>query len=329
MQSTRRVVDAADSGVDWELYEAGASVVAKYGTPWPEHVQAAMRRNRVALKGEIACPMRGYRNANEAFIRIFELYANLRPAQTYAGLPARNGSINLLVIRDQMEDLYALFEYPPGEQRTRQLRQFVKDTLGKDVGEDAGVSLKPITGSNTRRLARWAMEYARRAGRKKIAIVYKANFMKATEGYFLQVAKEVAAGYPELVCEEFEIDKLCMELTLRPRDFDVLLSTNMFGDILSDLCEGLTGGYSMMPQASFGDDLAFFEPRLQGYGLASMVIAAALMLDYLDETNAAARLESAVAAVLEGGKFTAELCGKETTSLARLDEMTDAIIRFL
>ncbi|RKO66989.1 isocitrate dehydrogenase (NAD(+)) [Desulfofundulus salinus] len=311
-QATRRVIDASGVNIEWEVVEAGEALIPRYGTPLPEHVLDSIRRNRVALKGPITTPVGGgFRSVNVTLRQELNLYANVRPARTLPGIVTRYQNVDLVVVRENTEDLYAGIEHR--------------------VGPDAAESIKIITRQASERIARFAFELARKQGRKKVTAVHKANIMKLTDGLFLECARQVAREYPDIVFEDMIVDAMCMKLVQAPENYDVLVLPNLYGDIVSDLCAGLVGGLGVAPGANIGTGAAVFEPV---HGSApkhagknrinplAMILSGIMMLQHLGEDEAANRIYEAVLAVLREGKaLTYDLGGNAGTS-----EMADAII---
>jgi isocitrate dehydrogenase (NAD+) len=300
------VIAATGVPILWEVHDAGLGVMEEYGTPLPEHVLDSIRRTRVAIKGPITTPVgTGFRSVNVALRKELDLYACLRPAKTMKGVRSRFDDIDLVVVRENTEDLYAGIEHM--------------------VGEDAAESIKIITRKGSERIVRFAFEYARKHGRRKVTAVHKANIMKCTDGLFLRVAGEVAAQYPDLEFEERIVDNMCMQLVQKPELYDVLVLPNLYGDIVSDLCAGLIGGLGVAPGANFGEDIAVFEPvhgsapRYAGQDKVNpmaLLRSGVLLLEHLGEDAAARRMEDAIAAVVvEGKDVTYDLGG--TAGIAR------------
>jgi len=317
--ATRRVLEATGVGTQWEVQTAGESVMAEEGTPLPDRVLDSVRRNGVALKGPITTPVgSGFRSVNVALRQALGLYANVRPARTLPGARTRYENIDLVTIRENTEGLYAGIEHHviPGV---------------------AAESIKIITRPATERIARFAFEYARSNGRRKVTAVHKANIMKFSDGLFLQVAGEIARGYPDIAFEDRIVDNMCMQLVQKPELYDVLLCPNLYGDILSDLSSGLVGGLGVAPGANIGDGLAVFEPvhgsapKYAGQNKVNptaTILSGVLMLRYLGETEAADRVEAAVRAVIaEGRAVTYDLKPqRDDPTAVGTQEMADAII---
>ena len=288
------VLEATGVGFEWDLQEAGEAQLAEYGTPLPEHVLESIRTNRVALKGPVTTPVgEGFRSVNVALRQALGLYANLRPAQTIVGIPSRYTDVDLVIVRENTEDLYAGIEHR--------------------VGPDAAESIKIITRGASERIARFAFEYALANGRQKVTAVHKANIMKLTDGLFLESCRSVAEDYTGRV--EFEdriVDNMCMQLVQKPELYDVLVLPNLYGDIVSDLGAGLIGGLGLAPGGNIGDDAAVFEPthgsapKYAGQNKVNpmaMMLSGVLMLRHIEEPGAADRLEKAIASVISEGKF--------------------------
>jgi len=318
----RRVVDATGVSIDWEIQEAGEAVIEKYGTPLPEHVLESIRRNRVGIKGPVTTPIgTGFRSVNVALRKALDLYANLRPARTVPGVASRYEDIDLVIVRENTEGLYAGIEH--------------------DVIPDmAAESIRIITRPATERIVRFAFEYARANGRKLVTAVHKANILKATDGLFLRVAQQVAAQYPDIAFNDRIVDNACMQLVQRPHEYDVLVLPNLFGDIVSDLCSGLVGGLGVAPGANIGDGIAVFEPvhgsapkyaGLDKVNPTATILSGALMLRHLGEREAGERIESAVATVIgEGKSVTYDLkADRDDPTAVGTSKMTDAIIAAL
>jgi len=322
------VVAATGVSIDWDEVDAGETALAKYGTPLPEAVLASVRRNRVALKGPITTPIgTGFRSVNVALRQELDLYACLRPCRMYEGVKTRFQKIDLVVVRENTEDLYAGVEFEAGSEVARYL---VERSKGK-IRPSAAISLKPISPEGTARIVTFAFEYARKHGRRKVTAVTKANIMKYTDGLFLATAREIAGRYGDIAYEERLVDNMCMQLVQKPELYDVLVLPNLYGDIISDLCAGLVGGLGVAPGANYGDDYAVFEavhgsaPKYTGQhkvNPSALLLSAVLMLEHLGEVEAARRMERAIADVIrEGRAVTYDLGGS-----SRNDEMAAAII---
>lgn len=330
-EAMRRVVEAAGVDVEWEVVEAGADVIDKYGTPLPDGVLESIRRNKVAIKGPITTPVgSGFRSVNVALRKELDLYACLRPAFSLKGVRSRYEDIDLVIVRENTEDLYAGIEFEKGSGGAERLISFLYDE-GAIVRSDAGISIKPISVTATERIVGWAFEYARREDRKKVTAVHKANIMKFSDGLFLETARRVAEGYSDIEFEDRIVDNMCMQLVQKPELYDVLVCPNLYGDILSDLCAGLVGGLGVAPGANIGDHAAVFEPvhgsapkyaGLNKVNPTAIILSSVLMLRHIGEREAAERVFKATAAVIaEGKSVTYDLGGSAGTS-----EMADAII---
>lgn len=317
-ESMRRVVDATGVGIDWHVVDAGAGVMGEYGTPLPEHVLDAVAQARVAIKGPITTPVgTGFRSVNVALRRHFDLYACVRPCLSQPGDGSRYEDVDIVIVRENTEDLYAGIEFEAGDGRVSRLDALVRESGQRPFREGSAISIKPISEFGSRRIVEYAFEYARRCGRRKVTAVHKANIMKATDGLYLRVAREVAERYPDIQFEDKIVDAACMGLVQHPEDFDVLVLPNLYGDIVSDLGAGLVGGLGMAPGANIGTDVAIFEathgsaPDIAGKGIANptaQILSAAMMLDHLGETAAAERVRGAVRATLaEGTRVTADV----------------------
>ena len=315
-EATRRVLDASGIVFEWDQVEAGEACIAEYGTPLPEHVLDSIRRNGIALKGPITTPVgRGFRSVNVTLRQILGLYANLRPVRSIPGLQTRYDDVDLVIVRENTEDVYAGIEHM--------------------VGPDAAESIKIITRAASERIARFAFEYAVANGRRKVTAVHKANIMKLSDGLFLESCRTIAADYDGRI--EFEdriVDNMCMQLVQKPDLYDVLVLPNLYGDIVSDLCAGMVGGLGVAPGANIGDNGAVFEPvhgsapKYAGQNRANptaMILSGALMLRYLGHLEAAERVEFAVRDVIaEGREVTQDLGGTVGTR-----EFADAVVRRL
>src|ERR671929_366479 len=261
-EATRRVLEATGVDFEWDVREAGADVMEKHGgNPLPPDVLDAIRDTGVALKGPITTPVgSGFRSVNVALRKELDLYAQVRPCKTYPGVRTRFDDVDLVVVRENTEDLYAGIEYEEGTEAARDLIQWIGQHGGRFRHEDAGISIKPLSVSGTRRIVQFAFDYARRNGRRKVTAVHKANIMKFTDGLYLRVAQEVAEQNRDLEFDDRIVDNMCMQLVQRPDEYDVLVLPNLYGDIVSDLCAGMVGGLGLTPGANFGEGIAIFEP---------------------------------------------------------------------
>jgi isocitrate dehydrogenase (NAD+) len=311
-EATRRVLEATGVEFEWDFQEAGADVMDKYGTPLPDHVLDSIRSNGCAIKGPITTPVgKGFRSVNVALRKELDLFCCLRPCKTYPGVRTRYENVDVVICRENHEDLYAGVEFEQGTSEAKQLIESIEELSGKRIREDSGISIKPISITGTKRIVRYAFEYARREGRKKVTAVHKANIMKFSDGLFLATAREVAEEYADIEFEDRIVDNLSMQLVARPEEYDVLVLPNLYGDIVSDLCAGLIGGLGVAPGGNIGDEAAVFEathgsaPKYKGMNKVNpiaLMLSGMLMLRYLEERDAADRLERAIADVIAEGK---------------------------
>jgi isocitrate dehydrogenase (NAD+) len=313
--AARRVVDASGAKIQWEVVQAGEAAMAAGGTPLPEAVLASIRKTRVCLKGPLSPPLgTGYRSVNVELRKRFDLFAGIRPCRSFEGVPAPAADVDLVLVRENTEDLYSGIEH--------------------EVGKDAAESIRIITREGSRRIAHAAFEYAARNARRKVTIVHKANILKLTDGLFLETARDVARDYPAIEVEDRIVDNMAMQLVQRPTEYDVLLCPNLYGDILSDLAAGLVGGLGVAPGMNLGRESAMFEavhgsaPQFKGQDKlnpTALILSAVLMLEHLNETQAADRVLRAVQKVIrEGQAVTFDLGGSASTT-----QMTDAIVAAL
>jgi isocitrate dehydrogenase (NAD+) len=332
-EAATRVVEATGVEVTWDVNEAGAAVLEREGTPLPDRVLEAIRRSRSALKGPITTPVgTGFRSVNVALRQELDLFAAVRPAHSLPGVETRYRDVDVVVVRENTEDLYAGIEFAQGTEEAAALRREL-DRLGAGhVPEDAGVTVKPISVTGSQRIVRFAFDFARRSRRRKVTVGHKANIVKFSDGVFLRQAMLESFGYPDIELEPMQVDELAMHLALEPETMDVLLLPNLYGDILSDLCAGLVGGLGLVPGANLGWEYAVFEPvhgsapDIAGRGLAdpvAMVLSSAMLLEHLGERRAGSAIREAVRSVLaEGSTRTRDLGGTASTA-----EVTDALVR--
>lgn len=341
--SMRRVLEAAGADIEWEIAEAGASLMDTYGTPLPESTIDAVKRNRVAIKGPVTTPVgTGFRSVNVALRKTLNLYVCLRPVVSIPGAGGRYQDVDLVIVRENSEDLYAGIEYEEGSEQAADLINFCADSGAGIIRPDSGISIKPISITATRNIVKYAFDYAVKHGRKKVTAAHKANIMKYSDGLFLRVAREVAKEYEGQV--EFDdriIDAFCMNLVIDPSQFDVIVFPNLYGDIASDLCAGLVGGLGLAPGANIGKDYAIFEavhgsaPDIAGKNLANPtaeVLSAAMMLDHIGEMDCAEHIRRAVRAVYrDGTTLTADIRKATGSNLpgCSCSEFTDALIAAL
>ena len=336
--AAKRVIEATGVDINWDIHDAGIDVMDKYGTPLPEEVLESIRRNKIALKGPITTPIgTGFRSVNVALRKELNLYACLRPCKYYPGIRSKYEDVDLVVVRENTEDLYAGVEYDLGTDEAKK----IIDMAGGKIRQDSAISIKPISVTGTRQIVKFAFDYAVKNNRKKVTAVAKANIMKFTDGLFYRVAQEVAKEYEgQVEYEERLVDNMCMQLVQKPELYDVLVMPNLYGDILSDLCAGLIGGLGVAPGANIGDDIALFEPthgsapKYKGKNVVNptaLILSGMLMLKYIGETDAADRLEKAVSTVIAEGKdVTYDMkADRNDPTAVGTKEMADAIIREL
>ena len=303
-EATLKVIDAAGVKINWDEVSAGEAALEEFGTPLPEAVIASLKKNGIGLKGPLTTPIgSGFRSINVALRMELDLYANLRPSKTFPGVLSRYEDIDLVVVRENTEDLYSGVEHM--------------------VGADAAESIKIITRKASERIVRFAFEYAIDNGRNKVTAVHKANILKLSDGLFLEAARDIAGKYPQIEFEDRIVDNMAMQLVLKPEQYDVMVMPNLYGDILSDLCAGLVGGLGLVPGANIGEEAALFEPvhgsapKYTGKNYvnpSAMIMAAVLMLAYLGEKEAARRIENALAEQIKAGRdVTADLGGTAGT----------------
>ncbi len=308
-----KVVEASGVRIEWEEAIGGELAIEKFGTPLPEQTLESIRKNKVALKGPLTTPVgEGFRSVNVALRMELDLYANLRPAKTYPGVVSPFDNIDLVVVRENTEDLYCGIEH--------------------SIGDYAAESIKLITRPGTERIVRFAFDYAVRMKRRKVTVVHKANILKLSDGLFLHVAREIAREYPQIEFEDRIVDNMCMQLVQKPELYDVMVMPNLYGDIVSDLCAGLVGGLGLVPSANIGRDISVFEPvhgsapKYAGQGRANptaMLLSAVLMLQHLGENETAQRIEKALAKTIREGKVVTRDLGGDSKTM----EMADEIIR--
>jgi isocitrate dehydrogenase (NAD+) len=312
-EATRRVLEATGVEFDWDVREAGADVMDKHGgNPLPPDVLDAIRETGVALKGPITTPVGGgFRSVNVALRKELDMYAQVRPCKSYPGVRSRFDDVDLIIVRENTEDLYAGIEYEQGTPEAEELIAWIEAHGGRLRNRDAGISIKPLSITGTRKIVQFAFDHARRNGRRKVTAVHKANIMKFSDGLYLRVAREVAAENPDVEFDDRIVDNMCMQLVQRPEEYDVLVLPNLYGDVLSDLCAGMIGGLGLAPGANYGDDVAVFEPthgsapKYAGQNKVNpmaQLLSGMLMLRHLDEQEAADNLEQAIAEVIREGK---------------------------
>jgi isocitrate dehydrogenase (NAD+) len=335
-KATRHVLDNSGAALVWEEVIAGEAALKDYDTLLPQSTLDSIKKNKIALKGPITTPIgKGFRSINVAMRQELSLYACVRPCKSYKGVRSRYENINLVIVRENTEDLYAGVEW---DRDTPEANQIIEMSKGK-IRPGSAISIKPISEEGSRRLIKYAFEYAVANNRKKITAVSKANIMKFTDGLFYAVGREVAKGYEGRVqYEEVLVDAMCMQLVMRPENYDVLVLPNLYGDILSDLCAGLVGGLGVAPGANIGEQAALFEathgsaPKYTGQNKVNptaVILSGVLMLRHLGEKEAADRVENAVAAVIAEGKdvtYDLKLDRNDPTAVGTW-EMAEAIVK--
>jgi isocitrate dehydrogenase (NAD+) len=340
-EATRLVLEATGVGFQWEMQEAGEEVFKREGTPLPDRVLESIRKNKVAIKGPVTTPVgKGFRSVNVALRQALDLYACLRPCRSFRGARTRFQDIDLVIVRENTEDLYAGIEFKKGSEGAMGLIEYIKGASGKEISPDSGISIKPISVEGTERIVRFAFQYAMRNGRRKVTSVHKANIMKHSDGLFLEVSREVAKGYPDIEFEDRIVDNMCMQLVQKPELYDVLVLPNLYGDIVSDLAAGLVGGLGLAPGANIGADAAVFEPThgsapqyrgLNKMNPFAMMLSGVMMLRHLGEMEAARRLEGAIASVIgEGRDVTYDMkAAPDDPSAVSTTRVAEAVIRNL
>jgi isocitrate dehydrogenase (NAD+) len=334
-EATRRVLEATGVDIEWAVEQAGAAVLEREGTTLPQRVVERIRRSRVAIKGPITTPVgTGFRSVNVALRHELDLFAAIRPSRSIPGVETRHAGVDLVVIRENTEDLYRGIEFERGSPEAAELRAELLRLSGREVREDAGISVKPISVTGARRIVRFAFEFAHANGRRRVTLGHKANIMRFSDGLFLSIGHEEASANADIGFQDMQIDQLSMRLVREPERFDVLLLPNLYGDILSDLCAGLVGGLGLAAGANLGWEYAVFEPvhgsapDIAGRGAANpiaMILSGAMLLRHLGERDRATSLEAAVDRVLvEGQVRTADLGGTSSTG-----EVTEAVAKAL
>jgi len=339
VEAARRCIDAIKPGIKWEETEAGTDVLERLGTVLPDATIESIKRNGVALKGPITTPVgKGYRSVNVYLRQTLDLYACLRPCKSYKGVRSKYSDIDLVIVRENTEDLYAGIEFQKGNDDTAEIIDWLNKHSSRKISGDSGISIKPISVKGTERIVRFAFDYARKNDRKKVTSVHKANIMKFTDGLWLEVSRQVAQNYPDIEFEDRIVDNMCMQLVQKPELYDVIVLPNLYGDIVSDLCAGLVGGLGVAPGANIGEKTAIFEathgsaPKYKGQNKVNptaLILSGVLMLRYLGKTKEADKLENAVAAVIaEGKNVTYDMKeDRNDPTAVGTNQMADAIIR--
>lgn len=336
--AAKKCFDATGVSINWDIQHAGIDIMEKAGTPLPDAVLQSIRKNKVAIKSPITTPVgHGFRSVNVALRKELDLYACLRPCKSYVGVRSRYQNIDLVIVRENTEDLYAGIEFQKGTKEVSEIISLIEKLSGKKIRPDSGVSIKPISVTGTERVVRFAFEYARKNKRKKITAVHKANIMKFSDGLFLEVARDVAKKYPDIEFEDRIVDNMCMQLVQVPEQYDMLVLPNLYGDIISDLCAGLIGGLGVAPGANIGTDYALFEPThgsapkykgLNKVNPVALILSGVLMFRHLGEMQAADLLESAVAEVIRENKYVTYDMKEDRSDPTAVGtkEMADAIV---
>ena len=337
-QATRRCVDATEPEINWELAEAGTEVMERVGTPLPDTTVDLIKKNGVALKAPITTPVgKGFRSINVHLRQSLDLYACLRPCKSYKGVRSKYADIDLVVVRENTEDLYAGIEFEKGKDDTAEIINWINEHSSRKITEDSGVSIKPISVAATQRIVRFAFDYARELDRKKVTSVHKANIMKYSDGLWLEVSRQVAKEYTDIEFEDRIVDNMCMQLIQKPELYDVIVLPNLYGDIISDLCAGLVGGLGVAPGANIGEKGAIFEathgsaPKYKGQNKVNptaLILSGVMMLRHLGKMAEADKLENAVATVIaEGKNVTYDMKpDRNDPTAVGTSQMADAII---
>lgn len=339
-EAVKGILEATGVNFEWDVQNAGEDVYAQEGTPLPQRVIDSIKKNKVALKGPVTTPVgKGFRSVNVTLRQELDLYCCLRPCKTFKGINAKYDNIDLIIVRENNEDLYAGIEFEKGRAETSELIDFISSKTGKNIRADSGISIKPISVYGTERIVRFAFEYARKNNRRKVTAVHKANIMKHSDGLFLEAARNVAKSYPDIEFEDKIIDNMCMQLVQKPELYDVLVLPNLYGDIVSDLAAGLIGGLGLAPGANIGDEFAVFEathgsaPKYKGLNKMNpfaLTLSGVMMLRHLGENRAADRLEKAVTTVIQEGVYlTYDLKPADDLTAATTTQAADEVIKKL
>jgi len=338
-EAARRCIDATGAGIDWDVAEAGVDIMERLGTPLPDATVESIKKNGVALKAPITTPVgTGYRSINVHLRQTLDLYACLRPCKSYKGVRSRYTDIDLVVVRENTEDLYAGIEFEMGKDDTAELIDWLNKHSSRKITADSGISIKPNSVKATDRIVSFAFDYARKTGRKKVTSVHKANIMKFSDGLWLDVSREVAKRYPDIEFEDRIVDNMCMQLIQKPELYDVLVLPNLYGDIVSDLCAGLVGGLGVAPGGNIGEKGAIFEathgsaPKYKGLNKVNptaLILSGVMMLRHIGKMTEADKLDNAVAAVIaEGKSVTYDMKpNRDDPTAVGTSQMADAIIK--
>jgi len=339
-EATKKVLEATGIKFNWDIVIVGQGAQDKFGTPLPDHVLESIKKNKVALKGPVTTPIgTGFRSINVALRQSLDLYACLRPCKTYPGVTTPFEKVDIVIVRENTEDLYSGIEFARGTRESDRLAKLILEATQREMKKDSGFSIKVISETASRRIAKFAFEYARANKRKKVSAAHKANILKFSDGLFLAAAREVAGEYPDIEFEDVVIDALCMRLARNPQQYDVIVLPNLYGDIVSDLCAGLVGGLGVAPGANIGDNIAIFEPthgsapKYAGQNKVNpiaMMLSATMMLRHLGEIETADKLEKAIADVIaEGKSVTYDLSLDRNQPAATTSQVADAVIEKL
>jgi isocitrate dehydrogenase (NAD+) len=339
IEATRRVLEATGVEFDWDVQLAGEDVYREEGTPFPDRTLESIKRNKVGIKGPTTTPVgSGFRSVNVLLRKELDLYSCIRPCKAYEGVRTRFPETDIVIVRENTEDLYAGIEFEKDSDEERRLADFLEQLMdGVKIREHSGISIKPISVFGSERIVRSAFDYAKENGRKKVTAAHKANIMKFSDGLFLEVARKVAEDYPDLEFEDRIIDNLCNQLVSRPEEYDVIVLPNLYGDIVSDLGAGMIGGLGLAPGGNIGTEAAMFEathgsaPKYKGQNKVNptaLMLSGVLMLRHLDEREAGDRLEAAIAAVIKKGeKVTYDLKPtRDDPTAVGTSEFADAVI---
>jgi len=339
--ATKKCIEATKVKIEWEEVNAGSSALERIGSPLPKETLESIKRNKVALKGPIITPIaEGFRSVNVELRQSLDLFCCLRPIRSFDGLDSIHKNIDIVVLRENTEDLYCGIEFEEGTKELDQIKSKIEELSKRKIRSDSGISIKPISRSASQRFIEFCFQYAKKCNRKKITLGHKANIMKFTDGLFLNVGREISKKYPEIIFEELVIDNLAMQLIKNPKNFDCIVLPNLYGDIISDLCAGLVGGLGVAAGANIGSDFAIFEPvhgaapKYKGKNLVNptaAILSGVLMLEFLGEKEKAQKLESAVREVIREGRFVTYDLKKDRfdPTAVGTKEMAEAIIKRL
>jgi isocitrate dehydrogenase (NAD+) len=335
-EATRRVLEATGVKFEWDTVIIGSQAQDEFGTPLPDQALQSIKKNKVAIKGPVTTPIgTGFRSVNVALRQTLDLYACLRPYKVYPGINTPFKGVDIVVVRENTEDLYAGIEFAKGDSGTKQLLDLVLDATGKEIKKDSAVSLKVISQTASQRIVKFAFEYARQNGRMKVTAIHKANILKFADGLFLDTAREVSKEYSDVEFSDMLVDATCMELVRKPHIFDVLVLPNLYGDIISDLCAGLVGSMGIAPGANIGDEVAIFEPthgsapKYTGQNKANPIatmLSGVMMLRHLGEKDSADKMESAIAEVIAEGKNVTYDLKLDPATAVGTSQVADAVI---